>query len=144
MGVSCQRHAPGRALYPRETPSTYCSQNVGRAPTGERCWSTGWGDIWGTYLFLNEIWAHTFLVRNSNTFFAGLSQFSFGVETRRLRHTEWRCCSSSYYFRIILQAKGIIALWASYSFTGLIFIPFPFPHCAKLGILYNLNFSGVY
>jgi hypothetical protein len=35
------------------------------------------------------------------------------TNTSRLA-TEWHCC----YFRIIMPTKGIIGLWASYSFTG--------------------------
>jgi hypothetical protein len=42
----------------------------------------------------------------------------FFVATRQLIQIKWHCCSSLYYFRIIMSTKGIIALWYSYSLTG--------------------------
>jgi hypothetical protein len=46
---------------------------------------------------------------------------------------------------MIMPTKGITALWASYSSTGPIsLIPFPFPHCEKLTLFCNLNFTEEY
>jgi hypothetical protein len=46
--------------------------------------------------------------------------------------------SSTYSFRIIMPTKGFglhIYLQDQYP------IPFPFPHCEKLALFYNLNFT---
>jgi hypothetical protein len=57
----------------------------------------------------------------SSTFCRRLNLAFFFVATRRLIKMKRHCCLISYSFRIIMLTKGIIELWASYSFTGPIF-----------------------
>jgi hypothetical protein len=43
------------------------------------------------------------------------------LSVSQLIKMKWHCCHSSYSFHIIMSTKGIVALWASYSFTGSVF-----------------------
>jgi hypothetical protein len=43
-----------------------------------------------------------------------------------------------------MPTKGIITLWVSYSFTGPTFRTISFPHCKKLSLFYNSDFTEVY
>jgi hypothetical protein len=57
---------------------------------------------------------------------------------------KWHCCRSSHILVLLCRRKELLHLGLHFHLKGEYFIPFTFPHCEKLALFYNLNFTEVY
>jgi hypothetical protein len=57
---------------------------------------------------------------------------------------KWHCCHIRILFVLLCQRKELLHFGLHIYLQRQYFIPFPFPHCEKLALFYNQNFTEVY